>query len=1458
MTLVLKGGQDKRAGRAEGQTFMEVDCGGFKSFGLDAEVVFPEDFLLPIVNGEKVRGSFKTIVEDWNDIVVDIDIDPFQIKGLPGFEFSLETVTFDFSDKRNSQNSVFPPEYDSKYLLGQENVNLWRGVYAKNVSVTLPKSFHTNTNQRVTLQAEDLIIDDYGVSCAFTAHDILPFDKGSAGGWKFSVDKFKFGLEANRLIEAGFEGKIGLPFKGCTTALGYVGNISANNEYLLAVNTTVFQELCDSFLIKRNSNYSSFTRTGSQSGKQKSIKGTPDSFFLLPNGKYIFVEYSTNTSEGVKKLEDDIRKCLNPAKTKVPIDKIAEIILCVNFRLNADETQSLKDLLLNTPIQLTIYTLDSLALELHLNYRNLVKNYLGLPFDTGQIISIEEFVEEYNRASNRIATPLDNKFLHREKELQEFNDAVSESDFVILTGPAGVGKSRLALEGIKCFLSNNPSYTAYCISYKNHTLLEDLYVYFNPAKDYVLFVDDANRIDEFEQIIGFYKSFSKGNLKVVITVRNYALNYVDIHCQYYEPYILELTNMFDEEIVSIIEAKPFEILNQDFQRRIVEIADGNPRFAIMTASLAIKHQSISALQNVSGLFESYFLTFVKDNGEFNDPINMKSLGLISFFYAIPLRREVTSSILDVFNIKYSEFIESIDKLEKLELVEIQFDYVRIPEQNLATYFFYKVFVKDKLLPFELLLNNFFSENSSYFKECVISANNTFGYENVMEVLKPSLKNYLENIKENEESIKFLSIFWFYLREETLCLIFKIVESLPIKNSPRFELSKDSSSLHKDKVIGLLSGFFILIEHLKEIITLGFEYVRRKPEILNEWLQVIKDNLSFDKEDAQYGFARQFALFDVLFEGLRQDDKLLSIAFYELSKTFLYFKFHHAKGFRHTSFYWYDYPLPNNKYIQDFRKDIWAAVDEHFEKHRDEAFGLLENYSFVSPDVNKEIMEFDMNFVINVIKNHLNVECFEHCKYVQAQIRWCERNSVYNSSFTLLAKEFTNPTYEMFLKIDWNRLRDKELIEYDNYEEYNKLKEAEVRKSFVFSTIEEVRCFYESFAYLRRFNNNDWHSSIILDLIIDENCSNNFEIGCLIVEEILDKHNEVNYSPVRFFKNNLATVERGKIIWEIVQKHTFPQKELWNLNFYYYIDDSLLSSDIVNSFLKLLQGMEEENTIEFQYLERLKKYRKDIFYSVLKIIVQKSEEEDVQLKVGIDIFNKYFNQLGDDLSLIKKAYIQQCKVVSYLDFEGNGLVNILKKDPAFLSEFISDTVKDDSFIMPYEYRNLGFIWEVNNVEKAVSDVFDGFMESGFCIRISEHFCNAFFKKIDAEYFNRARSFLLSYLKSNFTNIAKMNLIVDITRHSMQEMYEEVILSFLDLCQDVDIFSRISWRGNSTSIVGDGFHSDVEIGDWLKILSIVGKSNVGLKLLPIKSCISERIEECKKYRELEKQRRFLSPY
>lgn len=336
--------------------------------------------------------------------------------------------------------------------------------------------------------------------------------------------------------------------------------LQAIENALKTINDAVFQELCDSFLALRNHNYIAFSRTGSQTGKQKTTKGTPDTFLLLPNGKYIFVEYSTNITKGVNKLKEDITKCLDTSKSGISQNEITEIILCINFTLTAEDVKSLFSLLNSTGVTLSIHTLDSLSLELHLQHRNLVHTYLGLPLDTGQIVSIQAFISDYNSISKGIATPLDNTFLHREHELTKLKESINQNDITILTGPAGIGKTKLAVEGIISFQSQNLNYNSYCVSYKHQHLLDDLYQYFDSNKDYVLFVDDANRIDALGQIIGFFRSARKGRLKLLITVRDYAFEEIGIHLQEFSPSKLELTKFTDDQIVDIIKAKPFEIM----------------------------------------------------------------------------------------------------------------------------------------------------------------------------------------------------------------------------------------------------------------------------------------------------------------------------------------------------------------------------------------------------------------------------------------------------------------------------------------------------------------------------------------------------------------------------------------------------------------------------------------------------------------------------------------------------------------------------------------------------------------------------------------------------------------------------------------------------------------------------------------------------------------------------------
>ncbi|WP_025064658.1 hypothetical protein [Prevotella disiens] len=236
--IVLKGkGLNKERGFSQSNTYMTIGCDGFHNLAMDAEVHFPTSLIVKAggqniernetKNGlsaddfdkesnslNQVIGHFSTVIESWDDLLVSLNLPSFEIKGLKDYIFSLDNVILDFSSRRNSNITRFPQEYQQGYLPDEQA--LWRGVYAENVSITLPKAF-----SRASFSAKGLLIDDYGITGLFAADSILSLDRGSADGWRFSVDHFGLNLIANELVSAEFSGKLGLPFKGKNTTLGY-------------------------------------------------------------------------------------------------------------------------------------------------------------------------------------------------------------------------------------------------------------------------------------------------------------------------------------------------------------------------------------------------------------------------------------------------------------------------------------------------------------------------------------------------------------------------------------------------------------------------------------------------------------------------------------------------------------------------------------------------------------------------------------------------------------------------------------------------------------------------------------------------------------------------------------------------------------------------------------------------------------------------------------------------------------------------------------------------------------------------------------------------------------------------------------------------------------------------------------------------------------------------------------
>ncbi len=275
--LTLKGDVNLKTGAFAEKSFVEFDCSGLKEISLEGDLRVSRNVLLPIDDeGNYVCGnssenqyakdkdgnllkddnknnivdnkcyvgtSFSIKAKGWNDLLLEVSLPKFEVTGFKGWGFHIEQAVLDLSDSRNADNIQFPKEYQD--LFPQDEQSLWRGVYAKEVKVWLPKGIERikSGQKRVNFGAQHLVIDSYGVSGDFYANNVLSQDEGAAGKWGFSIDSIGITLAVNSLRRGAIKGDISVPVM--KEPLGYKGWI-APKEYGLKVtlkgeyNTPVF------------------------------------------------------------------------------------------------------------------------------------------------------------------------------------------------------------------------------------------------------------------------------------------------------------------------------------------------------------------------------------------------------------------------------------------------------------------------------------------------------------------------------------------------------------------------------------------------------------------------------------------------------------------------------------------------------------------------------------------------------------------------------------------------------------------------------------------------------------------------------------------------------------------------------------------------------------------------------------------------------------------------------------------------------------------------------------------------------------------------------------------------------------------------------------------------------------------------------------------------------------------
>lgn len=259
--LTLLGDLNLKSGTFGDASYVEFDCSGLKSIGLAADLRISRNILLPITNsgnyicGDKsddkyfrdsqivkdqcyVGTSFSVKANGWNDLLTEVSLPQFEVRGLKGWGFNIKRAVLDLSDSRNASGMKFPKDYSEVFIRGERN--LWQGFYAKELSIMLPKGIeNTRTStKRIEFGAQDLILDGQGVSGIFFAEKILKRGEGSAGKWAFTISQISISLSRNSLTGGSLGGDIAVPifeepieYQGYIQQDGYGLEVGLQSKY---------------------------------------------------------------------------------------------------------------------------------------------------------------------------------------------------------------------------------------------------------------------------------------------------------------------------------------------------------------------------------------------------------------------------------------------------------------------------------------------------------------------------------------------------------------------------------------------------------------------------------------------------------------------------------------------------------------------------------------------------------------------------------------------------------------------------------------------------------------------------------------------------------------------------------------------------------------------------------------------------------------------------------------------------------------------------------------------------------------------------------------------------------------------------------------------------------------------------------------------------------------------------
>lgn len=478
-----------------------------------------------------------------------------------------------------------------------------------------------------------------------------------------------------------------------------------------------FQNLAQE-LLTQYFRYDKPVHRGSAAHSAATAPGTPDTIWLLPHNKFAYLEcgHYPDRADANNKIELDIEKCLETERKELDSGQLVKIVIAYSCRrLDSSDLSYLRGI----DDRIELVGTDEMASLLARRYPNLAREHLDIEVGTGQIMTPDEFESAVEK--NSFASTLKVDLLGREKETNELLAALEENQFVLVYGRPGCGKTRLCVEALRQFANGSGAHPL-VIKSNRLPIWNDLDNDVPKEDPSLILLDDANELSDLEGFADFVSN--RGNIKVLMTVRNYAFEHVKISIsKFCRPYFYEVNPLDEETALNVVE-NGFGIAKGRASADIARLSRGNMRLACAAAEVA-KERGVEVFSTMPRLIEACYGEKVSLLGG-----NAKMAAtIVSVLDAHRVEgNKDLDKLLAKIGISRDCYVDACAELCHDELVDACQGMVAVApgEQVLRDYLLYQAFIAEKSLSLSdvdelecgnarcpsivaILVNNFYSE-----------------------------------------------------------------------------------------------------------------------------------------------------------------------------------------------------------------------------------------------------------------------------------------------------------------------------------------------------------------------------------------------------------------------------------------------------------------------------------------------------------------------------------------------------------------------------------------------------------------------------------------------------------------------------------------------------------------------------------------------------------------------------